>query len=275
MTFYRGLDGFVSLGGYVAGYPSIATAVLAGASQVTILGAQLTGVVLPGDQFTVEGVPGTYTVQQTVVAVDNQLKAVPFSPAAPAGGLPAAASVLFLAHSIAQTRQWTATNTLQVLETTVQGQPARTRRTGLVEWEGTFEGLFDYDDPEQASLVHRFTQGKPDGTVLALSFTVSAEGPVTLYGAAVLTTLAITSPGQELVSVTGTFQSTGGELVLGAPGTLDAVAIVAPGPATRPVRYLEPFDFEREPLPVQYTEPFDPAPRAPLTEQYTEPFDAE
>ena len=109
---------------------------------------------------------------------------------------------------------------------------------------------------------------------MGVSFTVTAEGPVTLYGAAVLQSLAITSPGQELVSVTGTFQSTGGELVLGASGTLEAVAIVSPGPATAPVRYLEPFDFERAPLPVAYTEAWEPAERAPLVAAYTEPFDA-
>lgn len=275
MTTYKGMDGFLSLGGYVAGYASVASAVLEGATQVTILGAQLTGVVLPGDTFTVAGAPGTYTVQQTVVAVDNQLVNVPFSPAAPAGGFGQGASVTFDAHSIAETRGWTATNTLQVLETTVQRQPARTRRTGLVEWQGTFEGFFDYGDPAQATLMQKFTHPPYRGELVGVSFTVTADGPVTLYGAAVLQTLAITSPGQELVSVTGTFQSTGGELVLDAGGTLEPVAIISPGPSTLPVRYIEPFDVESAPLPVAYLEEWEPAPRAPLTVQYTEPFDAE
>ena len=158
VTTYRGQEGFLSLGGYLAGYASVASAVLEGATQLTILGAQLTGVVLPGDTFTVDGAPGTYTVQQTVVAVDNQLVGVPFSPSAPAGGFAVASSVLFNAHSIAETRGWTATNTLQILETTVQGHLARTRRTGLVEWQGTFEGFFDYGDPAQATLMNKFTQ---------------------------------------------------------------------------------------------------------------------
>lgn len=279
MTTYRGQDGFVSLGGYVAGYPSTATGVPEGGTQVTILGPQLTGVLLPGDTFTLHGIDGTYTVQGLVVAVNNQFVNVPFSPPAPVGGFPLARFVVFASHSIAQTRTWTVTPTLQVLETTVQRAAYRTRRTGLTEWEGTFEGLFDYGDPSQAALLNKFiasagTGGKPDGTTIGLSFTVSAEGPVILYGAAVLTTLVIASPGQELVTITGTFQSTGGDLVLGTPGTLGATPIVPPGSSTFPVRYLEPFDLERAPLPVAYTEPFDPAAQPALTVRYTEPFDA-
>lgn len=212
---YKGMDGLVSLGGYVSGAVTIAGAVPPAGNSVTFTGTALTGMVLPGDTFTVGGVAGTYTVTFAVVAVGNQLANVPFTPVAPAGGFPAGAAVVVATPSVAQTRSWTATPTMQILETTVQGDVARTRRTGLTEWEGTFEALFDYGDPAQASLLDRYTQAKPDGAVLGLSFVVSPDGPLVLGGPAVLTTLAIASPGQELVTVTATFQSTG--LLLATP----------------------------------------------------------
>lgn len=206
---YRGLNGLVTLGGYVSGAPTLQAAVAAGASTMTLTGTPLTGLVLPGDPFTVPGVPGTFTVTNTVVAQTNTLTGITFTPVAPAGGFPLGGIVLVATSSVAQTRQWTATPTLQTLETTVQGDAFRTRRTGLAEWEGTFEALFDYGDPGQASLLARYTQAKPDGAVVGLTFVVSPDGPVVLSGAAVLTTLALASPGQELVTVTATFQSTG------------------------------------------------------------------
>jgi hypothetical protein len=212
---YKGMDGLVSLGGYVAGSPIVASAVAAGGNTVTLTGILVSGMVLAGDTFTVAGVTGTYTVMQAVTAVNNQLLQIPFTPVAPAGGFPLSAAVVIASPSVAQTRQWTATPTMQILETTVQGQTHRTRRTGLVEWEGTFEALFDYGDPSQASLLDRYTQAKPDGSVVGLSFVVSPDGPMVLGGPAVLTTLAIASPGQELVTVTATFQSTG--LLLATP----------------------------------------------------------
>lgn len=212
---YRGMDGLVSLGGYVAGSTTLSAAVAAGASTMTLTGTPLTGLVMAGDTFTVPGSPGAYTVTNSVVASANTLTGITFTPVAPAGGFPAGGVVFLATSSVAQTRQWTATPTMQILETTVQGAGARTRRTGLTEWEGTFEALFDYGDPSQASLLDRYTQAKPDGAVVGLNFVVSPEGPVVLGGAAVLTTLAITAPGQELVSVTATFQSDG--LLLATP----------------------------------------------------------
>jgi hypothetical protein len=212
---YRGMDGLVSLGGYLSGSPTLQAAVSAGASTMTLTGTPLTGLVLPGDVFTVPGSPGTYTVTNTVVASGNLLSGVTFTPVAPGGGFPLGGLVFVATSSVAQTRQWTATPTMQTLETTVQGDAFRTRRTGLTEWEGSFEALFDYGDPGQASLLNRYTQAKPDGSVVGLTFVVSPDGPVVLGGAAVLTTLAITSPGQELVSVTANFQSHG--LLLATP----------------------------------------------------------
>lgn len=266
VTTYRGMDGFVSLGGYVAGSVQVGSAVTAGATQATFVGAPLlSGVVLPGDIFTVTGVSGTYTVQNTVRASAQQLANVVFTPVAPAGGFPQNAAVLFASHSVAQTRQWTATQTLQTLETTVQGDAYRTRRTGLVEWEGTFEGLFDYGDPQQAALLERYTQAKPNGYVAAVSFSVSPEGPVTLYGAAVLTTLAIASPGQDLVTITGTFQST--SPLLAAP-----VTSLSGPPLT--LRYTEGFNEAFGIMSTAYTESFEPTAQTALTERYTEGFDA-
>jgi hypothetical protein len=205
---YRGMDGLVSLGGYVSGAPTLQAAVAEGATSMTLTGTPLTGVLMAGDTCTVPGVSGTFTVTGTVVASGNTLASVPFTPAAPAGGFPAGGLVFVTTASVAQTRQWSAAPTIQVLETTVQGEAYRTRRTGLVEWEGSFEALFDYGDPGQKRLMDRYTQAKPDGTVVGLSFVVSPEGPVMLGGSAVLTTLAITSPGEDLVTVTASFQST-------------------------------------------------------------------
>ena len=249
MTTYRGMDGFVSLGGYVNGLAHVQTAVGAGASQVSLIGPPLSGVLLAGDAFTVAGVAGTFTVTATVLASEHVLANVPFTPVAPAGGFAAGALVTIPSASIAQTRTWTATATFQVLETTVQRDLARTRRTGLVEWQGTFEALFDYGDPQQAALLERFTASKPDGSTAALSFTVSDEGPVTLYGAAVVQTLVITSPGEDLVTVAATFQST---------NQLLAVTILGTGTAPLGGRYTEGFnEAGGPPLGVQYTEGFD------------------
>lgn len=84
-------------------------------------------------------------------------------------------SVSLATNVIGETTQWSFTTEFEILEDTVQGDVARTRKTGVVDWNGSFTARFDYGDTNgQKALLDLFTGGTPDGAVANVRFRVSA-----------------------------------------------------------------------------------------------------
>lgn len=208
---YRGMEGFLVLGGYLVG-SSIAVngVVLAGASTVNIDGVPLTGVILPGDTFTVTGVAGTYTVTNTtaLLAAGNAIAGITFTPVAPVGGFPNLATFLLTANAVANMRQWMATSNLAILDKTVMGEFWNTCVGGLGSWAGSFRALLDYADPRQAVLVDAILAATPVGQLSGLFFGVQGGQPRGLYGAPLFSGLSIESQLTDLVMISGTFTGT-------------------------------------------------------------------
>lgn len=211
MTTYRGMDGFLALGGHLVGSPLVNGAVLAGASSVDIDAVSLIGVVAPGDVFAVTGVSGTYTVTNAgfLVAAANAIAGITFTPVAPVGGFPDNAAVTFAANSVAQVRQWNVSAEFQPLETTVMGNVARGRRTAVTSFSGGCEVLFDYADSKQAALLDAYTAGTPNGSRAGVFFGVKSGEAKDIYGAVVLGSIAVTAPREDLVTAAVTFESNG------------------------------------------------------------------
>lgn len=175
MATLRGHLGFVSVGGYLFGGGSlvVAGAVAAGGSAVNVVQADtanIFGVIAPGDTFTVNGVAGTYTVVSLRSATDpHRVKhweiilggasGITFTPVAPVGGFPDAAAITFTQNVLTQVRLWRLTQAFQLLDTTVMGQVARTRRTGRLTKDVVLELLFDRGEAGQAAILNTLQAG--------------------------------------------------------------------------------------------------------------------
>lgn len=151
MSTYRGLDGGVSLGGIVQGAPLVQGAVAASATSMTIDGSPLTGVVIPGDTFTVSGDATVYTVVTGGAIASNAL-ALTFSPGSTAGFADNAA-VTFAANSMGEIKSWTLSATRDLLEDTAMGDASKTYKAGLNQMSGTVGCHLDYGDAEQAEFI--------------------------------------------------------------------------------------------------------------------------
>lgn len=211
MATLRGLEGFLVLGGYLVGTTiAVNGTVLAGAATVSIDGSPLTGVILPGDTFTVTGVLGTYTVTNVsaLLAAGNAITGITFSPVAPVGGFPDNAVFILTANAVANMRQWMATSNLAILDKTVMGEYWNTCVGGLGSWTGSFRALLDYGDPRQAVLVNAIMAGTPVGQLSGLFFGVQGGVARGLYGAPLVSSLSIESQLTDLVMVSGNFAGT-------------------------------------------------------------------
>jgi hypothetical protein len=111
---------------------------------------------------------------------------------------------------VAQITAWTFQADFEVLETTVVGEVARTRRTGLVDGSGSFTMRFDYGDTlGQKLLFDKYTAAKPDGAVQDLQLWFDNDPKHLTIPAAVLTTFPITSALGNIVEATVSFQTNG------------------------------------------------------------------
>lgn len=105
---------------------------------------------------------------------------------------------------------WTFQGEFEILETTVMGDKARTRRTGLVDGSGSFTMRFDYADTlGQKVLFDKYTGVKPDGAVSDLRLHFDLDPKYIQIPAAVLTTFPITSNLGAIVEATVSFQTNG------------------------------------------------------------------
>jgi hypothetical protein len=111
---------------------------------------------------------------------------------------------------VAQITQWSYQSEFEILETTVVGEPARTRRTGLVDGSGSFTMRFDYGDTlGQKLLFDKYTAAKPDGAVQNLQLWFDNDPKHIDIPNAVLTTFPITSALGNIVEATVSFQNNG------------------------------------------------------------------
>jgi hypothetical protein len=111
---------------------------------------------------------------------------------------------------VAQITAWNFQAEFEILETTVVGDPARTRRTGLVDGSGSFTMRFDYGDTlGQKLLFDKYTAAKPDGAVQNLQLWLDNDPKHIDIPNAVLTTFPITSALGNIVEATVSFQTNG------------------------------------------------------------------
>ena len=198
-TSYRGIDGFVALGGVLKGAPLINGAVAQNASAANLDAASLSGVVQAGDTFTVAGDATVYTVLTGGVVAANSV-AITFTPAcAKVGGWPDNAAVSCASNSIAQARKWSASVQCPELDTTVLGAVAEGVTLGLPKWTGSVEALFDYGDAKQAAFI---AQAKVGAAAVALTAALGIITGKILWGSFVASQLQITSDSGSLVAIT-------------------------------------------------------------------------
>lgn len=117
-------------------------------------------------------------------------------------------TVSLAADLVAQISAWSAQFEFEILETTVVQDPARTRRTGLVDGSGSFTMRFDYGSPQQKALLDHYMGPKPDGAIPEVRLWFEND-PKYLSGACVLTTFPITSALGNIVEATVSFQTSG------------------------------------------------------------------
>lgn len=209
MTTLRGLDGMMALGGYLIGSILVDGAVSALGTSVNFKSSgTLVGVSGPGDTFTVGA--NTYTVTSTwIVASTNTVVGVTFTPGA-VGGFTDGAAVTYAVNSVANVRQWQATPTFAVLDTTVMRNYWDTCRTGRSHWTGEMDVLLDYDDPFQKILIDKIlTNSPPLGTTAAILLNATYGLVRNFYGAAQLKQLQFSSSIENVVMVKAMFEGNG------------------------------------------------------------------
>lgn len=182
MAKYRGSKGNAVLGGILVGSPLVQGAVAQAATAATIDGSPLTGVIRPGDTFTVAGDAQTYTIVTGGLVASGTPNEIPitFTPGVvPGGGWADNAAATFAANSIAQVKEWEATPSRVVLDPTVMGDIAQRTDLDLPKWNGRVVVLFDYGDTKQKAYVDRVIA---DGTSAGMALTLVVSSQRNLWG---------------------------------------------------------------------------------------------
>lgn len=212
MATHRGSDGFLSLGGARKGSAYVKGAVAQGVSSLTLdgNGAALSGVIMPGDTFTVAGDAQEYTVVSGGVigsSVASELAGVTFTPTVvPGGGWADNAAITFASNSVGETRKWETNATRAVLDDTVMGDTAETARLDILKWVGKAECLLDKGDTKQNLLINAVLSGTATGQYGLMLGLGSGKA---LWGDIVANNFAIVSQRGALVTVAFTFEGTG------------------------------------------------------------------
>ena len=177
MAKYRGSKGNAVLGGILVGSPLINGAVAQGLSAASIDGSPLTGVVRPGDKFTVAGDAQEYTIVTGGMVSSGTPNEIPitFTPTVqPGGGWANNAAVTFVSNSIAQVKEWQAVSSRPVLDPTCLGDVAQRVDLDLPKWNGRVVVLLDYADTKQKAYLDEIVaNGAAPG--LALTLVVAPE----------------------------------------------------------------------------------------------------
>src|SRR4051812_10958269 len=111
MATLRGMDGFLSLGGILVASagPLVNGALIAAAQTLNLDGTALTGVVAPGDTFTLAGEAGTPVHTVTggfYIAAANAITGLTFTPGIAGGGVADNAAITFTSNAVGEARLW-------------------------------------------------------------------------------------------------------------------------------------------------------------------------
>jgi hypothetical protein len=199
MATWKGHNGALVLGGNIDGVPLVSGAVASAAGSMTVDGSVLSGVLVAGDVFEVDGDGISRTVQTTLIAVSTLSVTFVFTPSATAG-FANNATVTFTANSVAELTAWTCDlGEAEYTEDTVKGDTSKSFKLGMPAlWTGTGTAYLDKDDTEQGELIDMIATASPDGTIANLIFVVDESGALgtvkQIYGPAVLEGFSTSSP---------------------------------------------------------------------------------
>lgn len=101
---------------------------------------------------------------------------------------------------------WDLSLTAETKDTTSYGDTARTRIQVFKDWSVNVKGTLDRSDTMQAALLDQFE----DGTLAAVLLQLKTGASAYWYGSAVLKTGAVNSKVDDKVSVSFSFESSGG-----------------------------------------------------------------
>lgn len=211
MTTYKGLDGFLSLGGILTGTPVLAVSYVTHISEIAITGggSTLTGVVAVGDTFTISGESGspTHTITGSFYDCTGNAPATLAFTVSIAATVSEDATVTFDSNSVGEVRTYAFTCEVDITEDTAMGDKWATHKTGLARWSGSGEMMLDYDDAAQAELIDSLATATPSVSHNAILFGSADEK--TWYAQCALNNFAITQNMGDIVMVTFNFTGSG------------------------------------------------------------------
>jgi len=177
MTTYRGLDGFLCLGGALTGTPLVKATLTTGATELNVTGggSTLTGVLVLGDLFTLGGETNTpsYRVKTSCYVATGTaiLATIPFEPGV-SEEIAANASLTVQSNSMANVVLWDLTAEPEILDNSVMGDAWRTYysdATLVASWSGRGEAYLDMTDREQARFIESMSPANVIDSPLAFS----------------------------------------------------------------------------------------------------------
>lgn len=219
MANYRGMDGFLSLGGAITGVanPRVTAALSAGASSLSVGAAtSLKGVLVAGDRFTIGGEAGSpvHTVTGGPFYPDNQANVIgpiSFTPVIAAGGTLINATFNLVSNSVGETKVWGLTTGAEVLEDTAMGDPWRTFVGGVAQWSGQGVVWLDYGDANQKILIDKIAAASPAPAITGVIFGVAANQKQ-FYAGALISGFQAQAQLGSMVEATYQFQGSGAML---------------------------------------------------------------
>jgi hypothetical protein len=212
VAFYRGLDGFLSLGGVLVGAPRTATSYASAIATINInSAATLTGIVAIGDIFTVAGETGTPNHTVTggpfYVAATNSISNITFTPAFITGGVGSSAVVTFQSNAVANVKAHNINATVETLDSTVMLDKWKTFKGGVAKWTGSGDCFLDGGDARQLAIIQKLQQATPATTISAILF--GAIAGKQWYAACELSEVRVTGGTGALWSVAFSFEGSG------------------------------------------------------------------
>lgn len=214
MTTFRGMDGFLAIGGALftsAGNVLVNGAKAAGQTSISIDGTGLTGVLMPGDTFTIAGETGvpvhTITGSSPLVAAAGAIANIPFTPALATGGVADNAAITFTSNAMAKVRTWGLSASVEVMEDTGMGEAWKSNQPGVASFSGTAEAYLDYGDPVQKKIIDNLLAATPSRTAVGVLFGTNPKKQC--YGMINLSQIQITGQLGSIFTISFSFTGTG------------------------------------------------------------------
>lgn len=108
--------------------------------------------------------------------------------------------------TIAEVRSWTVEHTKDVIEDTVMGDAARTYKSGLHQFTGSMEVIYDSD---HTAASNAFDASQDGALTVEFHTTAPSGGGQKFTGSIVVTSVSRTASFDDLVTATVNFQGTG------------------------------------------------------------------